>query len=131
MDIAPRVGDERLEELLESRTKTGKIPTAKKRFHYMASVPLVLKSVALAVSRLSPKLLPSGLIDPFTSDRGSTKSSRPPETMDRVNLVNNLEKQADSAIIKLETYIRSIEESKPYTPISVRLKTSNSKYHSL
>jgi hypothetical protein len=131
MDIAPRLGDDLLQQVLDARTKTGKIPAAQKRLHYMASVPLVLKSMALAVSRLSPKLLPSGLVDPYVSDRASTQASRAPESLDRISLVSSFRKQADEAIAQLEAYVRTLTESKPYTPISVRNKSVNSKYHSL
>lgn len=131
MDIAPRLGDDLLQEVLDARTKTGKIPVAKQRLHYMASVPLVLKAVSLAVSRLSPKLLPSGLVDPYTSDRATTKASRAPETLDRTALAANLKKQAEEATIQLESYLRSLNEDKPYTPISIRKKSPYSKYHSL
>lgn len=106
VDIRPALGQaeySRLKELWQTRSAAGADLALIEGYIQPALAALAMMQ---ALRKLPVKALPQGIIQAYTSDRQTTKSSQPATLFDRIGAAQEMQKEANGHLQRLHEYIR-------------------------
>jgi hypothetical protein len=106
VDVRPALGQAeytRLKGLWQANTATGTDLTLIEAYIQPALAALAMMQ---ALRKLPVKALPQGIIQAYTSDRQTTKSSQPATLFDRLGAAQEMQKEANAHLLRLHEYIR-------------------------
>lgn len=122
-DIIPRIGSERFDDL---KTKLKNEQSVDNDLLKLIKESIVYSSLSWSILRLSPQLLPEGLLLPADASRLTVSAKKSHEKSQAEALAQRFKMDASAAFIRLEEYIKKIDQ--PTQPVPDKIKPTFNQY---
>lgn len=120
--IIPILGTDRYDEIKALLIAKGQISGDMKALIDFTGEAIVLRTIAMAIKRLSVRLLPEGVVQSFQSSIQSRSSSQPAKTADVDSVIVSLRRDAEDAEVKMASTLTKMD-TPDYDPSTYDVST--------